>query len=48
MAKGFSFKGFFNNLYEDGTEGTIIDRTPTPPSGKTEWIFGRSTDCDFV
>lgn len=42
-----SFKDLFNLLHEGG-EDTVNFSVEPPPSGKTEWTFGRSTDCDFV
>lgn len=45
MAK--SFKDWFNLLHEGG-EDTVNETVIPPESGKTEWTFGRSTDCDFV
>ena len=42
-----SFKDLFNLLHEGGEDTVNVPFTP-PASGKTEWIFGRSTECDYV
>lgn len=42
-----NFKDVFNRFHEPG-EGTITMDNAVPLSGKTTWVFGRSSECDFV
>lgn len=41
------FKGLFDFINNFG-DATVTNTAHESPSGKTEWIFGRSEDCDFV
>lgn len=46
MADG-KFKDFFDFFHDPG-EMTVNPTAQAPISGKTEWIFGRGRDCDFI
>ena len=45
MAK--SFKDWFNLLHESG-DSTVTFSESVPVGGKTQWILGRSSECDLV
>ncbi len=44
---GDKFKGLFDFINNFG-DSTLNASVHEPASGRTEWIFGRSEDCDFV
>lgn len=44
---GDKFKGLFDFINNFG-DATVNVSVHEPASGKTEWVFGRSEDCDFV
>ena len=47
MADG-KFKDLYDFFRNPGEKTVNDEATALPPDGKTQWIFGRSGDCDFV
>lgn len=45
---GDKFRELF--VFAKGSGETTVNNgpDPTPASGKTEWVFGRSGECDYV
>jgi len=41
------FRELFNFFHSSG-ESTVGEGDNLPLGSKTEWLFGRSTDCDFI